>query len=116
MEIRQRTRNQTRVVELAGELDERSAPEAQTALLPLATPGCRIVLDMSRVTYMSSAGLRLLLQIYRTIAGKGGKAVLVGLSENLADTMAITGFLDLFAHYPTLEAGLDAVAGGGRDR
>jgi anti-sigma B factor antagonist len=115
MEIHLRTTKQTQVIELNGELDEQSAPQAQTSILPLATPGCKIVLDMSKVTFMSSAGLRLLLQVYRAIAGKGGKVVLVGLSDNLADTMSITGFLDLVAHYPTLEAGLKAVARTGRD-
>ncbi len=34
-------------------------------------------MDMGGVTYMSSAGLRLLLVIYRTIKGQGGEVVLV---------------------------------------
>ena len=33
---------------------------------------------------------------YRAIAGKGGSVVLAGLSEELADTMALTGFLNFF--------------------
>ena len=51
------------------------------------------------MAYMSSAGLRMLLVIYRTIVGQGGKVVLVGLSEELQDTMALTGFLDFFDHF-----------------
>jgi len=109
MDIRVRTVQQIAVVEMTGDLDESSAPPAQAEILSLALPGCKIVLDMSKVAFMSSAGLRLLLVTYRTIAGRGGKMVLVGLSEHLADTMAITGFLDLLTHFPTLEAGLAAL-------
>jgi anti-sigma B factor antagonist len=110
MDIQARTVQQITVVELSGELDERTSPEAQVQILALQAPGCRFILDMSKVTYMSSAGFRLLLHTYRTIAGQGGKIVLVGLSENLMDTMSITGFLDLFTHFPTLEAGLAALS------
>jgi anti-sigma B factor antagonist len=61
---------------------------------------------MSGVPYMSSAGLRVLLMVYRRVSGKGGRAVLVGLSEDLKDTMSLTGFLDFFAHKDSLEAGI----------
>jgi anti-sigma B factor antagonist len=111
MDIQTRTVRQITVVQLGGELDERTAPEAQAQILALARSGCKLVLDMSQVSYMSSAGLRLLLRTYRAIAGQGGRVVLVGLSENLQDTMSITGFLDLFTHYATVEAGLAALAG-----
>ena len=49
------------VVELSGELDANTSPVAQQQILPLATEGARILLDMRGVTFMSSAGLRLLL-------------------------------------------------------
>jgi anti-sigma B factor antagonist len=110
MDIHVQTLDQVTVVELGGDLDESSAPDAQGQILSLALSGCKILLDMSKVTFMSSAGLRFLLVTYRTIAGRGGKVVLVGLSEYLADTMAVTGFLDLMTHYPTREAGLAALA------
>jgi anti-sigma B factor antagonist len=110
MEIRTKTLQQITVVELSGELDETTSPGAQAEIIALVQPGCKIILDMTEVTYMSSAGFRFLLQTYRTIAAKGGSAALVGLSENLSDTMSITGFLDLFSHYPTLEAGIAALS------
>ena len=63
-------------------------------------------LDMSRVTYMASAGLRLLLVVHRTIGGQGGQVLLVGLSEDIRNTMEVTGFLDFFAHCDSLEAAI----------
>jgi anti-sigma B factor antagonist len=97
------------MVKLSGDIDGSSAPAAQAAILPLAAPGCRILLDMTDVPYMSSAGLRMLLSTYRQVTSKNGMVVLVGLSENIQDTMAVTGFLKFFTVCDSVEAGLDAL-------
>lgn len=98
------------VVTLAGEIDGGTAPRAQEQILAVAGPGAKVALDMTGVTYMSSAGLRMLLLAYRAISGKGGKIVLVGLSGDLQDTMSATGFLDFFTCTETLDSGLQALA------
>jgi anti-sigma B factor antagonist len=100
------------VVQLAGELTAQSAGHTQEKVLQVVQSDAKAILDMSQVPFMSSAGLRMLLVLYRTISGRGGKIVLVGLSEDLRSTMSLTGFLDLFHHYPTLEAGLAELAPG----
>jgi anti-sigma B factor antagonist len=104
------TTENAKVVTLAGEIDGSTAPQAQEQILALAGPGVRVALDMTGVTYMSSAGLRMLLLAYRTINGKGGKIVLVGLSNDLKDTMSVTGFLDFFTCTDTLDAGIKELA------
>jgi anti-sigma B factor antagonist len=78
--------------------------------MPLAVPNVKMILDMSEVAYMSSAGLRMLLVMYRTIISKSGKVVLVGLSEDIRDTMSMTGFLDFFTYFETLDEGLKTLA------
>src|SRR5262245_47317977 len=98
------------VVQLAGELTALTAGPTQEKVLQLAEPEAKMVLDMTQVPFMSSAGLRMLLVLYRTIGGQGGKIVLIGLTEDLRNMMLLTGFLDLFRHHPTLEAGLAALA------
>jgi anti-sigma B factor antagonist len=80
------------VVRLAGDLDGNTAPNVQAQIMPLAIPKVKMILDMSGVSYMSSAGLRMLLVMYRTIISQSGKVVLVGLSEDIQDTMSMTGF------------------------
>ena len=97
-------------MEIAGELTALTAGDVQEQVLRLAGSGVKMILDMSRVSFMSSAGLRLLLKLHRTINGQGGKILLVGLSKDLQDTMALTGFLDLIKHQDTLEAGLAELA------
>jgi anti-sigma B factor antagonist len=98
------------VVHFVGDIDGSSAPDAQAKILPLAEPGCKIVIDMGGVTYMSSAGLRLLLVTYRTIKGRGGEVVLTRLPDDLRDTMEMTGFLDFFQYFDSVDGGLSALA------
>lgn len=99
------------VATLFGELDGRTAPEVQEKLLLLPQPHHKMLLDMSGVNYISSAGLRALLMLYRQIANGEGRVALVGLSESIRDMMSVTGFMDFFDDYPTLDEGLAAFNG-----
>ncbi len=68
---------------------------------------------MSGVSYISSAGLRALLMLYRQMAANDGRVALVGLPESIRDVMTVTGFLEFFDDYPTLEEGLNALQTSG---
>ncbi len=110
MEIKATIYESVTVVDLSGELDGVTAPQAQLQILPLAATAQKILLDMTRVTYISSAGLRMLLLVYRQVSGSRGKIALVGLTEMVRDTMDTTGFLAHFATYDQLEQGLIALS------
>jgi len=90
------------VVTLTGALDGKTAPEVQSALAPVLGEFAVLVIDLTAVAYMSSAGLRVLLLIHRQLTAKKGRAILVGLSESLAETMRITGFLQFFETHPRM--------------
>ena len=109
MELRLSQVDTVTVVDLGERVDGQTVPALQAQLMPLAEPGCRILLDMSGVTFLSSAGLRLLLLLYRHIDGNDGRIALSGLSEVIRDTMAVTGFLQFFTAYDTLEEGVAAL-------
>src|SRR4030065_856557 len=66
------------LIELEGSLDGKTAPEVQRQVLPGAEGQNKVILDMTRVNYISSAGLRVLLLLYRQLKAKGGKITLVG--------------------------------------
>jgi anti-sigma B factor antagonist len=99
------------VVTMAGEMDSQGAPQAQEMLLPLAGPGALVLLDMNDLTYLSSAGLRTLLLVYRQITGGGGRVVLVGVRPELYDVMSATGFLEHFMLADTVDDGYAALVG-----
>jgi len=111
MEVNVRTVKKVMVVELTGELDGKTAPEVQEKILPQCQPDAKVLLDMSKVPYMSSAGLRMLLSLYRQVTGKGGSIVLSGVVEEIRDTMSVTGFLKFFVIHNTVEEGVAALGG-----
>src|SRR4028119_947183 len=64
------------LIEMVGDIDSNTAPLVQEQVLPLAQPGSKMLLDMTNVSYMSSAGLRLLLSLYRQVSTQDGELVL----------------------------------------
>jgi anti-sigma B factor antagonist len=110
MDVQIKNIGEITVVAISGELDGKTAPVAQEKVLPLVEPGCKLLLDMSEVPYMSSAGLRMMLLIYRQVTANDGQSVLVGLSEEIQDTMEVTGFLNYFEVRDSYDAGLEALA------
>lgn len=93
-------------VAMAGEIDSSSAPGLQAQILPLLQQDGLLMLDLRGVTYMSSAGLRVLLLLYRQAVARNGRVVLAGLAESIKDTMAITGFLKFFTVTDSVEQAL----------
>jgi anti-sigma B factor antagonist len=108
MDIAISHRDDTAIATLSGEIDGKTAPEVQATLAPVIAGSSKIVLDMSAVTFLSSAGLRVLLLVYRQAAANHGKVALAGLSEQIRDVMSVTGFLRFFHLADSLE---DAVKG-----
>jgi anti-sigma B factor antagonist len=106
MNINIKVLKQVTVVEMAGDVDANTTPIVTDQVLPLVLPQCRLLLDMTKVLYMSSAGLRMMLLLYRQASSQNGHLVLVGLSEEIQDIMSITGFLDFFTTCKTLDSGL----------
>lgn len=112
MEIRTRATDGVDIIELAGDLDSRSAPDLQEAVLPLLAGGPDVLIDLAGVAYLSSAGLRALLLIYRQVETEHGAVALVGLSPQLRDVLSTTGFLDFFQVRDTVAAGCEALRVG----
>ncbi|MDY7014101.1 MAG: anti-sigma factor antagonist [Cyanobacteriota bacterium] len=109
MEIQIETVQSVTIAQLSGDIDANTASVVQQEVLPLAKPGSKILLDMTGVQYMSSAGLRMLLSLYRRVCATNGKLILVGLAAETRKTMRLTGFLDFFPTYETRESGLRAI-------
>ncbi|KAM3100313.1 STAS domain-containing protein [Phormidesmis sp. 146-12] len=97
------------IVKLVGDINGSTASKVQSEVLPVAESNSRLILDMTQVPYMSSAGLRMLLSVYRQVLAKEGKVILVGLAEDLQDTMSVTGFLDFFTTCNTIDEGYEAL-------
>jgi anti-sigma B factor antagonist len=58
-----------------------------------------IVIDLSRVAYVDSAGLGQLVQAYATTKNKGGALKLVNVTKKLKDLLVVTKLLTVFDTY-----------------
>jgi len=97
------------VVELVGSVDGSTAAGVHEELLQALSLGRGVVIDLSRVDYISSAGLRILLVVHREARRTGTSIALTGLPPEIRRLMGITGFLAL---YTVLEEPAEQVAGG----
>lgn len=94
------------IIEATGSIDSKTAPEFERTALAAIQGQSEVIIDLTNVEFLSSAGLRVLLMIYRQVKAKNGKVVLVGTSEEILDIMANTGFLSFFLTADTLETGI----------
>jgi anti-sigma B factor antagonist len=99
-------------VQLEGSIDGKTAPQVREEIRPALEGTSLAILDLTKVGYLSSAGLRLLLLVYREFASKNGKLVLVGVSEDIRSVMSHTGFLNFFTLTDTHAAAMEALGRG----
>lgn len=111
MHLETEQRGDLLIARLHGEIDSQSAPPVQEELFTAMRRVKRLLLDLSDVRFMSSAGLRILLVIYRDFEQQGGRLALVGVSPQLEDVMEITGFREQFTLVPDLESAIRLVKG-----
>jgi anti-anti-sigma factor len=100
------------IASVSGRLDSATAPQAQEKLAGLIKQGARLVLDMHKCEYVSSAGLRVLLTVAKSAAKEDAKAVLSGLLDEIREVMEMTGFGGVFKNYSTNDEAIAALAKG----
>ncbi|MFY8102766.1 MAG: STAS domain-containing protein [Ramlibacter sp.] len=95
------------VVRPQGRLDSATSPAFEVAVLERIEGGSRrLVLDLSEVGYISSAGLRVILAAGKKLRATQGKLVLCGLRDEVRGVFEMSGFLDLFPVTETAEQAL----------
>ena len=93
------------VVAPVGRIDSTTSPALDTHLLGLAKAGQhRVVIDFSRVDYISSAGLRVMLTLAKRTKEAKGKLALAGLGDSVRQVFELAGFLPLFSVEATAAA------------
>jgi anti-sigma B factor antagonist len=97
-------------VELEGSIDGNTSPQIHEELSATLQQVQKLIIDMSRVDYLSSAGLRLLLLLYREVTARNGKLVLLRVSPEIRTVMSHTGFLNFFTLAESQSEALHAFA------
>lgn len=96
--------NEFLVVQLEGPLNATTTPGIQADLEePLADNTRRVVLDLTRVPFVSSHGLRLLIQTAKQTAA-AGQLLVCGLTEQIQQMLVLAGLDKIVEIHDTVRA------------
>src|SRR3954447_11271663 len=100
-------------LEVGGEVDVYTAPRLRERLVELVEAGARsVIVDLSRVEFLGSTGLGVLVGALKRLRAAGGTLALVCGHERLLKIFRITALDRVFALYDSVEA---ATAATGAD-
>lgn len=109
MQIGEARENGVTVLSPAGRIDTTTAGALESRLATVLTAAApQLVVDLSAVDYISSAGLRVLLVAARRVQASGGRLALCALGQPVRQVFQLAGFLPLF----TIEETRDAAVAG----
>jgi len=102
------------LVKVEGRIDHISTPLFESELLP-QVEGCtseekKLLLDLSGLAYMSSAGLRVLMIAAKRCRQQNGKMVLAALQPTIQEIFRISRFDTVFEVFPSVRAALEAIS------
>lgn len=82
------------IVKMEGRLDTLTSHQLENELRTQINGISKLVLDMNKVEYVSSAGLRVILSAQK-VMNKQGKMIVVGVSDLIMEIFEVTGFVDI---------------------
>ena len=94
LNIEKNTNGTSLWVTLEGRLDSNTSPEMECSVKESIEGMTEIVLNFDKLTYVSSAGLRVLLALQQATAGKSSMYI-VNCNDDIKDIFEMTGFLDI---------------------
>ena len=80
---------------LEGRLDAVTSPEAEELFLQMTERFDKLILNMDKLQYISSAGLRVLKKTYMAIVRKNGALELSHVNKMVMEVLEMTGFAGL---------------------
>ena len=101
-DLKQELKGDVLILRIRGRLDAVTAPAAEKRVFDAINSGQhKLLLDLSGVTYLSSAGMRMLLSTTKKLRSLSGKFAACSMATNIMDVLKMSGFdhvLDLFVN------------------
>ena len=94
MTIVEERNNNVLTLKIEGRLDTTTAPTLEKTINDILEGVTELILDMNQLTYVSSAGLRVLLSTQKKM-NKIGTMKLIGVCEDVMEVFEMTGFVDI---------------------
>lgn len=96
------TRPPLTVISVTGQLDAFTEPALREQTeAALAQPGVRLLFDLTDLSFIDSAGLRVILDAYTTL-GRGDRVAVCGLIPRIQTLFNVLGLTGRIFTYPTL--------------
>jgi len=109
MEITASEQSSATLVKITGSMDALTCDETQAFFdTQINSTQVRLVVDLSRVDYLSSAGLRVLLSALKSARQRGGDLYLVGVQDSVHQVLALAGFVSIFKIFPMATEAFEA--------
>jgi len=98
------------LVDINGRVDSYTSPQLSDTLREITNKNIfKIILDLSDVSYVSSAGLRVFIDIQKTCKKSNqGEVILVNIPQRVYETLELAGFVPLFKFYSNVTSALAA--------
>ena len=110
MEVNESRDGTVTIVTVKGRLDSATAPTLGERLSgALAAPSRHLLIELSQLEYISSAGFRVLLLAAKRAAETDGQIVLAGVSGKVRQLFDLGSFLDLFRICGSRDEGIAAL-------
>ena len=105
-----------RVIKLIGALDMNGTYAIEVEFVRQCVgDNVRVLVDLSKVNYLSSIGIPMLINTAKSVISRGGKMALFNPQQSVAEVLDIVGIQQIIPIYDDLEsakAGLDSNIGG----
>ena len=103
MEVKLDSHASWQVIFVSGQIDSKTVGQLRDFIDTELKQGVPVALELTEVPFMSSAGLRTLLTLQRKTKEMEVDLALIGVADEIADTMKVTGFYQFFTIYESLQ-------------
>ena len=108
MDITHVKEDEISIITINGRLDAATAPAADKTIKNILEGDClRMLFDFSKLDYLGSGGLRVILEAIKELRCKEGQIVLCSLSKFVKEIFEVSGLNSLISITESVESGIE---------
>lgn len=93
VDVKEEKKGDILILRMRGRLDAVSSPATERKVFECINNGqSKLILDFSGISYLSSAGMRMLLSTTKKLKSLSGRLVVSSVSPNVMDVLKMSGF------------------------
>jgi len=102
---------QPAILKIIGRVDGTTSKELQHEMTSIFAANHKdLILDFSEVSYISSAGIRILIEELKQLRTVGGKLFFIGLAPHIYEVFKISGLTSVFQIFDTYQDAINSLA------